>query len=96
MENTKEIKKCEHNLGIYSRGNTWFCSGCNAMIPAPEMPESVKKRCADWYNLSWEDQCKKYGMTWDGTEFERTYQRLGFWGTVNKYGLIKAVKIFLL
>ena len=85
---------CEHNEGIYSRGNVWFCSKCKGTVPEPEMPRSVRERCADWNNLSWEDQCKKYNMPWDGTEFVITYKRLGFWGTVSKYGFQKAMKVF--
>lgn len=53
-------EKCEHNVGMYSRGNVWFCSGCEQILPEPEMPESVRQRCEDWSNLSLEEYHKKY------------------------------------
>jgi len=85
---------CEHNNGIYSRGNTWFCSECNGTVPEPEIPKSVQERIDDWYDLSNEEQCKKYNLPWDGQEFVRTFERLGFWKSVNKYGFKRTYSAF--
>ena len=75
-----KIKICEHNRGIYSRSNIWFCSGCEQIVPAPEIPESVRQSCDDWSTLSYQEYCKKYNLPWDGTEFART--KRGFWDTI--------------